>query len=217
MHSVTSRCVRGVETGLHAHWSSDWNALCVVGLWHPLHLLHPLPRSRIFAGDDGRVAAWHPDANPLCDVSACRPHPPLLARLFCQPSMPRAMLTLWRSCLLRSLPPERLKRRWAISPLSALAHSGGGLVYCVNALSLLFCPGLSVFPSPPISPSPTGLSARSLALPSSLFALPVAFAPAAWENSSLEMSSHVLWFVVHCVPLQAAGFGWKRVRHRRLF
>lgn len=39
---------------------------------------------------------WHgiQMQNPLCDFDVCRPHPPLLARLFCQPSMSRALLTL---------------------------------------------------------------------------------------------------------------------------
>lgn len=77
------------ETLKHAHWSSDWNALCVIGLWHPLSLLHSPPRSRIFAGDDGRVAAWHPDAKPAA-WCWCVPstHTPLLTWLFFQPSMP---------------------------------------------------------------------------------------------------------------------------------
>ncbi len=57
---------------------------------------------------------------------------------------------------------------------------------------------------------------RSRSFLSSLFTLSIALAPAARENSSVEMSSHLLCSVVHCVPLQAAGFGWRRVHHKRV-
>lgn len=154
--------------------------------------------------------------NPLCDVDGSRLHPPFCAWLFCEPSMPCAPLTQWRSWLSHSPPPEWLKHCWAISPLSAPAHSGGGLANCVNALSSLFCSGLSVFPSPLYLPLPLA-KAHARSLHSFLFTLPVAFAPAARENSQVEMSSHVLWSVVRCVPLQAAGFDWKHVHHKRLF
>lgn len=151
-----------------------------------------LPRSWIFADDDGRVAAWHPDAKAAawcwCVPSApTSPHPVVF-------SSKHTLLTLWRSCLSHSPPLERLKRRWAISPLSAPAHSRGGLADCVNALSSLFLSWLVFLSFFPYILLPLAKAHARSPLPSSLFTLSFRFC-------TCHQGKHFSWNVVTCIVI----------------
>ncbi len=165
---------------------------------------------------------WHgiQTQNPLHDVDVCRLHPPLLARLFCQPSMPHTLLAYTLTQLALTLTPTWTIKaslsdftlicsgpfRWGWGSWIASMPSACFFVLACLSFPLLLYLLLALAKG----------YARSRSFLSSLFMLSIALAPAARENSSVEMSSHLLCSVVHCVPLQAAGFGWRRVHHKRV-
>ncbi len=133
---------------------------------------------------------WHgiQMQNPLCDVYTCRPHPPLLAQLFCQPSMPPLLLTLWRSWLSHSHPTERLKRRWAISPLSAFRWGCSWIASMPSAC----CPGLSV------------LLLLTLAKAHTLMLSPFVFVYVVRRFNTCRQGKQFSWNVVTCIVCRRA-------------
>lgn len=179
------------------HWGTDSNGLYAVGLWHPLHFPTPSHGSL-----KAMMGEWRHGI--LTQNLLCGPHPPLSAWLFCQPSMPCTPLTLWRSWRSRLPPPEWLKGR----PLSDFTLISAGPFTC-GAHGLRQCPQLA-FLFRLVSGFPLSLWLKhTLARPSSFVYVVRCFCTCRQENTVQLMLSHVLWSVLRCVPLQAAGLGWK--------